>query len=334
MTHVQRLLFLIVVGLIVLVHGKPARAQNQSSPQQTVDHLWTTFEQIRPARFHGVWAFAGSALTETERKSSIGRLGALFTRFGDEFRELTAAKGAKPLPAGVTLTPPPLPEDVLPSASWAEFKQTVNALALKVQSEKQTGVEDVFFCYVLTHGAGTGKDARLQFSERPVERDDVVQLLRAAIKTSGARLAVLITDNCSTPATEFASVTPASDDFNEQHFALVWRALYFGDDGLISISTSSPGETAYIDGATSRSRFLTAFSDALNLDNVPAAAAELRRGGPNAIANANSAFFKHIDLDNDEFITWEEFKEHLNKVMKSLEKPGELQAIQLDRLQP
>jgi hypothetical protein len=279
-----------------------------SAQTRVVTNLGSPRPQIRIARFHTAWFFGGMPVQRLQENR--GQLRRLFSAFNDDFRELTLE-----LPPGVDAVPEPKPELVAleHQLAWDRVARSLDTLDQDVRAD------DVVFFYLMAHGERNPQGVPVfKFAGNlDIPRSQLVQRLRDIQRERGARLVVLVTDNCSVAA-----------NGQIQRLALpgasgIWRALYFGHDGFVDLSSTdlSGNQAGFVVGGTSI--FNEAFSRSLNLRvfnetrNLYEQSALLQQQGrldeaKKALKRAKDRFAELLDNNGDGVVSWQdEFERHL-----------------------
>jgi hypothetical protein len=311
---------LIFVGLM-LICGAPVTGEERPSIQT----LWTTNPRIKPARFHTLFMYS-SSFGSSAIKATEGRMNEIFEVFNDDIRDFTAAQ---PQLASVLRNDVPGLKIV---GSKAELDARLASLEAVLRgADRRT--DDVVFVYVLAHGVlnDMTKQIEMTMGKDTIDRESaLVEPLRKLVQDKHlARLVVLITDNC---AAENHGPKPGNRPMG---FSSIWRALYFGHEGLVDIQTADAktNEFAFVPDS---SLFLRAFGRALDVSSV----ADVYT--PNELAQSDAKiaiqstvqgtidrpllkqlkrnrFTAALDREkkdiNKPFVSWRDFEEHLKREM-------------------
>lgn len=290
------------LGLMLLVSGLPSVSSAQEGDVST---FWAKSKSIKIARFHSFWVFTGQDADALNESKSV--LEALVSRFNSDFYTLPRSRASN-TPQGVEIIsrPPKGLYLVAPSVKWNEIQAGFNRL------ESQVGADDVIFCYIMAHGELDKNDRKvyLDFAGEKVLRETIAGRLEALQRKRRARLVVFITDNCSraTPGG-----TPQPKPAKSPH---IWRALYFGHEGFVDLSSTMPGELGFAVGNTSV--FVQAFSRSLDLELLPETRDYALSPDAKVRDQAAEVYSKLVNQDANPLIDWREFEGFLNKQMKKV----------------
>lgn len=229
--------------------------------QTRLPSMWTKQPEIKIARFHALWVFAGFESQPSQENEQL--LEGTFERFNGDFLSFGKSQGVN-LPAKLKITGSPR---VISGkhVTWQDVSRALDQLENSLDSDSREN--DVIFVYVLTHGMAAENATNVGDGDKQSETGAGVDLvfnkineprksLADRVDRIPARLKVLITDTCSFD-THVPKVPPPTE-----HTSGIWRALYFGHAGMVDISSSDREAANLING---KSLFNETFNEAFNI---------------------------------------------------------------------
>jgi len=169
-----------------------------------------------------------------------------------------------------------------------EGKKVTRQAILDHYRTLKTGPDESLLFFYAGHGAMDGKERHiLQLQEgkiRPIFRDEVVQ----AMKAHKPGLIVLLTDCCSSRTRVVTKLTGTDRLILPMRVHPVVRCLFFQHRGLVNITAAQDGTGSWGDN---------------------------RHGGvfTQSLCTLLKDDLQHLDKNKDQFISWKEFFEHLER---------------------
>ncbi len=116
---------------------------------------------------------------------------------------------------------------------------------LKAIERCPAGPNDTIFFYWCGHGVFDEKEGEHYLKVRGTEDEMIPRKdIRNALKRKRARLAILITDSCSTPIP--GGIAPAAAPRISSGMPALYKTLFFKSKGLVDVNSASPGQNALI----------------------------------------------------------------------------------------
>ena len=282
-------IFALLGASVVMAVGQDELAAPKEPKSFT--NLWTGNSHIKIARFYTLEMYSFEQDQGADTRAAFRNL---FNMFDRDTIALQQEQGL-----GIVI-PIAIKAKVAPAKPYIDskdaLKESLNRLKAKLKND---GTDNVVFVYMLAHGEknSAGK-VEMKVGKELIDRKvDLVEPLRKLVDTKLARLAVVITDNCT-------ALPPSNGPGRSLGFDGAWRALYFGHEGFVDIQTANPDyeQFAFLQGS---SLFVEALTDGLTPSiSFPDLAGLLP-------ADQRDKFVEKLDSNGDRVLSWEEFKSHL-----------------------